>query len=262
VTLIHLARRASLSAKSPLTRRPSPRARFSHLVLALSPLALSPLALSLLGCAPTDTVQSLPPPNTIHIQAGNSGTSPGKSITLAIGDTVRIQVGVLDIFGAETGVFPSFFSRDIRVATVNSGGLILANGIGSAYVTAFVTTTGSNFIGDSILVNVSGGCTLEARAGITIAVQDSLTGSSGPFSNVSYVAKDTSTFQDSTFIASVPAQVSGSPFLVGLAYEHAGKYTVTVRATGYRSWIKTGVVVGKDACHVIGVSLTARLALP
>ena len=226
--------------------------RLSSLLLALSPLS----------CNAGDSVQSLPPPNSIHIQAGNSGTGPAKSIALAIGDTVRIEYGVLDIFGGETGAHPSFLSRDIRVATVNSDGLIHGAGNGSTYVTAFVNTTASNFVGDSILVNVIGGCTLEARAGITIAAQDSLTGSAGPFSNVSYVAKDTSAFQDSTLIASVPAQVSGSPFLVGLAYEHAGQYAVTVRATGYRPWIKTGVVVAKDACHVIGVSLTAKLALP
>jgi hypothetical protein len=41
-----------------------------------------------------------------------------------------------------------------------------------------------------------------------------------------------------------------------------GSYTVTVRANGYRPWIKSGVAVAKDACHVIGVNLTARLALP
>lgn len=241
----------------PLARRPSQRARFSHLVLTLSPLALS-----LLGCTPSDSVQSLPPANSIHIQAGNSGTGPNKFITLAIGDTVSVLYGVLDIFGAQANALPLFFSRDARVAAVNSGGLITAGGLGSTYVTAFVSTTGNSFVGDSILVNVSSGCTQEARAGITIGVQDSVTGSAGPFGNVSYVAKDTSAYRDSTFIATVTTQVSGSLFLVGLAYEHVGKYTVTVTAAGYRPWIKTGVVVAKDACHVIGVSLTAKLTPP
>lgn len=178
---------------------------------------------------------------------------------MAIGDTITMSYGVLDIFGSLVGVQPFFLSRDVRVVTVTDYGKLFANGTGSAYVAAFVTTTGNDFIGDSLLVNVAGGCTLEARAGITVAIQDSVTGSAGPFTNVSYVAKDTSTFNDSTFIATVPAAVSGSPFLVGLAYEHAGSYTVTIRASGYRPWIKTTVSVLKDACHVIPVSLTARL---
>ena len=46
---------------------------------------------------------------------------------------------------------------------------------------------------------------------------------------------------------------------MALAYERAGTYTVTVHATGYRDWIKPGVTVTKDVCHVIGVLLTARL---
>jgi len=215
---------------------------------------------SALGCNPTGSVQALPPPNKITMSAGNSGTGPGKTVVMSIGDTISIVYGVADIFGVQTGVQPFFISRDVRVVTVTDYGLLYANGTGQAYVAAFVNTTGNNFTGDSILVNVSGGCTQEARAGITIAVQDSLTGSPGPFTNVSYVAKDTSTFNDSTFIATVPASVSGSTFLVGLAYEHAGSYTVTIRAAGYKPWIKTTVAVLKDACHVIPVSLTARLA--
>ena len=218
--------------------------------------------LALGACNPSGGVTSAPPASAVTIQAGNSGGGPNKSLALALGDTVRIVYAVADVFGHSIGTRPTFISRDSRVVSVSVNGLIRALGAGTTYVTAFVLTTGSMFAGDSIRVSVNVVCTLEARAGIVIAVQDSLTGSNGPFTNVSYVAKDTATYRDSTLIASVPAQVSGSPFLVGLAYERAGKFEVTVRATGYRAWVKPGVVVTKDACHVTPVSLTARLVVP
>ena len=44
-----------------------------------------------------------------------------------------------------------------------------------------------------------------------------------------------------------------------LAFERAGTYAVTVHADGYKDWSKTGVVVTKDVCHVIGVALSARM---
>ena len=43
--------------------------------------------------------------------------------------------------------------------------------------------------------------------------------------------------------------------------ERAGTYNVLVQATGYRDWQQNDVVVKKEAtgCHVIGVSLQARM---
>ena len=234
-----------------MTIHPSPRT-----------LLVPALALALGACNPGSGVTGAPPARTVTIQAGNSGGGPNKALTLSLGDTVRIVYAVADVFNRPLGTRPTFISRDSRVVSVSVNGLIRALGAGTTYVTAFVPTTGSLFAGDSIRVSVNVVCTLEARAGIVIGVQDSLTGSRGPFTNVSYVARDTATFRDSTLIASVPAQVSGSPFLVGLAYERAGKFEVTVRATGYRAWVKPGVVVTKDACHVTPVSLTARLVVP
>jgi len=214
------------------------------------------------ACNPSATSSAAPPPNAIAIQAGSSGSGPDKAILLSLGDTVRIRYAISDVFGRPVSTRPAFLSRDTRVVSVSTSGLIRALGGGATYVAAFVATTGSAFIGDSIRVTVGVVCTLEARAGLVIAVEDSVSGSKGPFTGVSYVAKDTSAYRDSTFLATVPAQVGGSPFFVGLAYERPGKFDVTVRATGYRAWVRTGVEVTKDQCHVIPVSLTARLVVP
>jgi hypothetical protein len=43
------------------------------------------------------------------------------------------------------------------------------------------------------------------------------------------------------------------------AHEHAGSYAVSVTHTGYEPWQQSGVVVGRDECHVITEALTARL---
>jgi hypothetical protein len=248
-----------------MTPSPSPHAplalarrRATRVAPSLRALLLAPV-LATLACNPTAGTSNAPPASTVVIQTANSGTGPNKSVTLGLGDTVRLSYSVGDVFGHSTGITPTFATRDGRIVSVSRTGLLRALGAGTTYVTATATTVGTAVVRDSIRVSVLVVCTLEARAGIVIAVEDSLTGSKGPFSNVSYVAKDTSAYRDSTLIATVPAQLSGSTFLAGLAYEHPGKYDVTVRATGYKPWVKSGVVVTKDACHVIAVSLTARL---
>jgi hypothetical protein len=43
------------------------------------------------------------------------------------------------------------------------------------------------------------------------------------------------------------------------AGERAGTYAVVVTAPGHRAWVRTGVKVRENECHVIPVSLTARL---
>lgn len=225
-----------------------------------APIAFGAIAAFVpLACNPTSSsTGATPPPVTLAIQAGASGSGPNKAIAIATGDTVSIVYAINDIFGRPVPVRPDFFSRDTRVALVSRAGLISGNSPGTTYVTAFVATSATAYLGDSVKVTVAGGCTQEARAGLVISVEDSLTGSKGPFSAVSYVAHDTSVYKDSTLIASVSPSLSGAAFLVGLAFEHPGKFNVTVRATGYRPWIKTGVAVATDKCHVIPVSLTAR----
>jgi len=48
---------------------------------------------------------------------------------------------------------------------------------------------------------------------------------------------------------------------LSLAHERAGTYTVVVTKPGYRDWRASGVRVTRDECHVITVTLTARLEL-
>ena len=115
---------------------------------------------------------------------------------------------------------------------------------GSYHVTLVVTEAGTV-------------CTQEARPALMVALADSATGATSGFTNVSVVVRD-GTYADSVVQATYPAAPFNGP--VGLAYERAGTYIVTVRASGYVPWTRAGVTVSSDRCHVASVGLTARLA--
>jgi len=63
--------------------------------------------------------------------------------------------------------------------------------------------------------------------------------------------------REGTYVDSVTAEAPA--ISVGLAYEHAGIFTVTVRHPGYGTWTKSGIEVKRGTCNVKGVALTARL---
>jgi hypothetical protein len=94
-------------------------------------------------------------------------------------------------------------------------------------------------------------CTMEARAALTVEAVDSATGA--PATRGARIVAQSATDTDST---KGPA---ASDLPVGLAYERAGTYTVTVTKPGYRQWTQSGITVTKDECHVTPVKVTARL---
>jgi len=96
-------------------------------------------------------------------------------------------------------------------------------------------------------------CTLEAKAGITVLVVDSLSGGTISAESVTVVARE-GTFRDSV---QVPRSLTDTPVL--LAIERAGNYRVEVSADGYRPWALEPVQVTEDECHVRPMALTARL---
>ncbi len=96
-------------------------------------------------------------------------------------------------------------------------------------------------------------CTTEARAGIQVRVRDAVTNSPAAHGSV-VIAQDQAYadtlrgFFDSLTVAGV--------------YERPGVYTVSIKKAGYRDWQQANVVVTSDECHVITVSLDARLERP
>jgi hypothetical protein len=99
-------------------------------------------------------------------------------------------------------------------------------------------------------------CTEEARPALMVGLTDSLSGATTGFTGVTIVATE-GAYADSIVMPVYPADPYNGP--VALAYERRGTYTVSVRANGYVTWTRSGVVVSGDQCHVTTVSLTARL---
>ena len=94
-------------------------------------------------------------------------------------------------------------------------------------------------------------CTLEARAGITVDVRDSVSNALvGRGSRI--IAREGAVADTST-----DTPVSDGPF--SLVYERAGTYALSVTQTGYQPWTRAGVQVTKGTCHVNSVAVTARL---
>ena len=99
---------------------------------------------------------------------------------------------------------------------------------------------------------------MEARAGIVVEIRDAMTDA--------YVADQATAivseggFRDSLRVFD---RVRVGEDFVGTtrggAHERAGTYAVEVTAPGYSPWVRAGVQVRRDDCHVRTVSLVARL---
>jgi hypothetical protein len=102
------------------------------------------------------------------------------------------------------------------------------------------------------------GCTDDFRFGLNVTVVDSVT--NAPPASAVLIARS------AAFVDSVGPQApmqfvqNGPPvLLLSSAGEKPGTYDLTVRSPGYQDWIRTGVEVTADECHVVPVKLTARL---
>ena len=98
-------------------------------------------------------------------------------------------------------------------------------------------------------------CTRQLVFGINVIVRDSvsdaLIGSGTTVVAIALNARDS---------VSVPANTpSMDDFVFRLFPERAGTYSVGIQRQGYVTWGRHSIVVAKDACHVIPVSITARL---
>ncbi len=96
-------------------------------------------------------------------------------------------------------------------------------------------------------------CTADFRYGLTVQVRDSVTGA--PAGHDALVIARDGAYADT--LSSFPFS-SDSVTFVG-AGERPGRYVVTVSKPGYQLWVRDGVEVGEDGCHVQQVAITALL---
>lgn len=98
-------------------------------------------------------------------------------------------------------------------------------------------------------------CTMEARAGLQVAVRDA-NGQELPANTHVWVSISDGAYRDSSMVMPGAATSTAS-----MAYERAGSYRVRVSAPGYTPVVFDNVVVGRtpDGCHVQTRKMTATL---
>ncbi len=104
-------------------------------------------------------------------------------------------------------------------------------------------------------------CTLQPRAAIKAEIRDSVTNAGAAFHASLIVTNET--VYDSSFFG----DVSGVPFDTAsytavnssATNSRPGVYTVRVRHSGYRLWVRTNVRVGGDRCGADATELLIRL---
>jgi hypothetical protein len=97
-------------------------------------------------------------------------------------------------------------------------------------------------------------CTMEARSAITIEIVDRQNGQTPR--GVSTLTVRDGSYTDTATIDGSMANAANS---LGVAYERAGTYRVTVSNPNYETWERSNVQVTRDECHVQTVRLRAEL---
>lgn len=101
---------------------------------------------------------------------------------------------------------------------------------------------------------LGGACTAIWAPGILVTITDSASGEPR-------AAEAVAVARARAFVDTLDPAVSIGDVLISRqgAYERKGIYEVSVRAPGYRDWVRSGVIVRPGECHVQGVALEARL---
>lgn len=96
-------------------------------------------------------------------------------------------------------------------------------------------------------------CTADFRFGLTVLVRDSST--AAPAGDGAIVTAEDGAYVETLTV--FPGDWDSVTF-VG-AGERPGRYALTVSKPGYRAWVRRGVRVGEDGCHVQRVTIEAWL---
>ena len=97
-------------------------------------------------------------------------------------------------------------------------------------------------------------CTANPKWALMVSVLDSTTNLS-TVTGATIVAR-TGTFVDSIAISSAPGSDPGSVFL---GVNHSGSYSLSVTKSGYKTWTRTGIVVGTNQCGTVVQRVTVLL---
>lgn len=95
-------------------------------------------------------------------------------------------------------------------------------------------------------------CTMEMRPGLSLALQDSVSGQSLSGTGSMKLRVTSPAFTDSLV---APTLIAGW----STAWERSGTYSLTADVDGYQPWRRDAVVVSSGLCHVITQRVVAKL---
>jgi hypothetical protein len=222
--------------------------------MSRTPALLSSLVLAA-ACGSATEPRAPVEPAHLAIYIGDLHIDRGSSLGMLPGNELHFAVRLTDAAGnAVPGLHSNIISRSPLAVSMDTLGIARVAGKGSSWIVASVLTPAHNLLADSTLVQVL--CTVGALPAISLTVEDSVTGQSGPL--VSLKIKITNgTLSDTAFVNFISA---GAPlFILPMAYERAGVYDLAVTADGYKPWSRSGITVTADICHVTTVPILARL---
>ena len=106
------------------------------------------------------------------------------------------------------------------------------------------------------------GCTADFRLGLSVRVKDSATlaWTASGSRLITVDQRGVVVDSGSGYWDAIPANRPDlDSTALGGAGEHPGTFRVTVRKSGYKDWVRSGVQVTADKCHVRRTDLTALL---
>ena len=199
--------------------------------------------------SPTDAAPG--EPTSLALYIGEVHITRFSSLALLPGSELQFHILLTDASGhTVNGLRPVLVSRNTQSLTIDTLGVMRVVGRGSSWIVGSLLTPARAMLADSTLVNVV--CTVTPLPAIQLTVVDSASGQSAPLHAVNITVR-MGALRDSLFVPSFDA--GAPPFTVGIGYERAGSYDLTVTASGYRDWGRVGIVVGHDLCHVITVNV-------
>jgi hypothetical protein len=189
----------------------------------------------------------------------------GREITLTPGDSLVVQAFVEN--RPEAYGVPEISASDPSMIERLSDGTYIVRRAGTLNLTATAFAKSSSeqppLLMESARINIA--CTADMRAGLVLAVRDSVSGASVANEKTRRVRATGATRVDSATVSPTGALVTSGVFPGGdgrwsLAWESAGTWSVEIDADGYGPWRQDGIVVPRGICHVMTVNITARLS--
>jgi len=176
----------------------------------------------------------------------------GQNINYVAGDSLVIRATVIGDSGAYAP--PTITAADPTTLEIRPDGS--ARVLRPATIALTATAAAKSPRTQPAVLHASGtlslACTMEARAGVSVTIVDSVSGVAPSGLGVMRLKVTDGAYSDTLTTVTLIG-------FWGSAYERAGTYTATVDADGYLPWRNDGLVVTRGLCHVRPTSVTARL---